>query len=396
MAQAFTHEDAAFLLRMDAFYEELHASNRITWTPLRSEAFHSSGLSDLFAAVAHFIKEIRIGTMHETRQGLQRAIGDGPVSYYQVIGHPRQAVVDAALDSFTTLEEKENPFLAQYQERVVRALETQFSEEVALRFTVRWDRADSFRSMVTSFAEFLKVHVEATGQFPALALTSPTPAPPELDSIELARGGSRLTFGRDPTEPSHENPPYLFRREGDVWRIRFRGNPSTVKHRTGLSYIAELLRHRGEELPALALYYAVNGTRTGVSSLFAPSEPQIQDASSGTHETRSSLAPAQARAAAIHEELKDAQEAQDEEREEELLRELEAIHDRLAQQERGDKRVEPDPALERARLSVRQNISRAFVALAPHDEALVSFLRRAIRTGHSCSYLPTDPVPWDF
>lgn len=190
--------------------------------------------------------------------------------------------------------------------------------------------------------------------------------------------------------------PYLFRREGEYWRIRFRDNPSTVKHRVGLSYILELLKHRGQKIPALTLYYAVSGLPAGAASLFVTPEARADDDSVPDFvEPGAPLTPEHTRALTINEELEEARQALDEEREEALLSELEAIEDLLARRAR-DSKVEPDPALENARLNVYQNIKRAFAAIAGKDQALASFLDDAITTGHSCSYDPTDPVPWEF
>ncbi len=240
---------------------------------------------------------------------------------------------------------------------------------------------------------------------PILLVASQREGSPTLPRVDLRRivaighDGPRLDvqYLQSVLASAEGRPPEsLFRREGDVWRLRFRGKPSTVKHRVGLSYILELLRRRGQKIPALTLYYAVHGTPAGAASLFTQPEPRpADDVTPDRARSEACLTFEQTRAIAISEELRAAQEAQDEEREEELLGELETIHDLVAKRER-DTKAEPDPAFENARSNVRQNIKRAYLAIAHQDEALASYLEHAITTGHSCSYDPTDPVPWEY
>ena len=65
-----------------------------------------------------------------------------------------------------------------------------------------------------------------------IVATSPTPAAPERPVSPLAN---------------------VFRKEGDYWTISYGGTVFRLKDTKGLSYIAELLRHPGQELDAADL-----------------------------------------------------------------------------------------------------------------------------------------------
>jgi tetratricopeptide (TPR) repeat protein len=82
----------------------------------------------------------------------------------------------------------------------------------------------------------------------------------EVASIAHARaaGASEVNDGRSGEKG-------IFRREGEYWTIAYRGTLLRLKSSVGLFHLAELLRHPGRELPAVALVAtrAVDGTQDG-------------------------------------------------------------------------------------------------------------------------------------
>ncbi len=190
-------------------------------------------------------------------------------------------------------------------------------------------------------------------------------------------------------------PQYLFRREGATWRLRFRGQECTVNHSLGMSYVAELLHHPHEEVAALALYYAVKG-RPVVPQGDAE-QPDIDDANDSVRGGAGVPLPThlQARMTEIADELEQARLLEDDDREEKLQEELDAIVSTL-QTARRKSAYEPDPALNKARTAVLKAIQRSLRSIARQDKALAAFLSASIQTGHSCTYQPPELVPWRF
>lgn len=380
LAGAFTYDEAEFLLRMDAIYEELHAGNEIMWTPLREEAFHSSGLKDLFGVVAHVEKEIQIGSMHTTREGLHRCIGSDRVSYYQVVGHPQQAAVDEALARFETLEEKEKAFMVQYEDWISHALETRFSEEVALLLKVPRSHAGACRLMLASLADFVKTHVETTGQLPSLALASPTPTPVEAANV--------------------------FRLEGDMWTVRYENQESHFTDLTGFRYLHHLLAQPHQSISALALYTVGQGTagEAGHDIYRELSEEELAGENlsviGGGHldyvrdhgQQRELLRHADD----LRDDIARAREFNDPARVEILSQELDFILNELTKST--GLAGNPRPMTDRdasVRSTVSQAVSRALKHIKKEIPALEEHLKASISMGYQCIYAPQSRVDWD-
>ncbi len=194
-------------------------------------------LSALLSVVGHVEKELRVGTFDRTKSGVEEALAGTDLaaveSYFQAVGHPRQAVLDAALDGFWPLEERERAFWDEFQYRVNAALETDFREEVVVTVRIKRPMAATFEPYLRSFAEWQRTHIEATGAPSPLHLSSPPGAPAVQRSV--------------------------FRREGEAWTLEFGGHPTRLKDRKGLRYLAHLLARPGEKVHVLDMVRAVEG-----------------------------------------------------------------------------------------------------------------------------------------
>ena len=78
--------------------------------------------------------------------------------------------------------------------------------------------------------------------------------------LEALRAGKLASGGQDGSPVMAEGasrddlqfPKNLFRRNGDVWEVRFNGKPDrpcAVLNRKGMGHIAKALRHQGESIP---------------------------------------------------------------------------------------------------------------------------------------------------
>lgn len=141
-----------------------------------------------------------------------------------------------------------------------------------------------------------------------------------------------------------------FRKEGDFWTISYDGKSLRLKDSKGVQYVAELIRHEGEEIHAA-------GLAAGTAREMAEG---VRDRGNAG-------------------EILDPQ-ARSEYRE--RLRDLEA--DFLK-----------DEVSERARKAVASRIRDSIDKIGKEHRALALHLENAIRTGTFCSYRPDRSTDWD-
>jgi hypothetical protein len=169
------------------------------------------------------------------------------------------------------------------------------------------------------------------------------------------------------------------RREGDAWRVTFRGRTSTVHHVKGMLDLAVLLERPGREVPALELM-------GGVDVGGAPG-PVLDDQARRTYQAR------------VHElqvEINDANAANDWARAERAEVELDALVEQLTQAfGLGGRQRTGGGAGERARAAVTHRIRGAIRRIADIDSGLGQHLLNAVKTGTWCSYQPDTDTVWN-
>lgn len=207
----------------------------------------------------------------------------------------------------------------------------------------------------------------------------------------------RIRAPASSSEPTHG--PYVFRREGEYWSIRFERDAFRLKDSKGLRYLAQLLGHPSREFLALQLMTAGLGsgsTRAAPRSGRDLREAGLRPSSGRTGEV---LDP-QARQAyrrrleELQEELEEAEGWADSERAARAREEMEFLAHELAAAVglRGRDRRAPSDA-ERARVNVTKAIRAALARIAEHSPALGRHLESTIRTGTFCSYVPDPRLP---
>src|SRR5262249_54469196 len=181
----------------------------------------------------------------------------------------------------------------------------------------------------------------------------------------------------------------------------------------GLSYIACLLQHPGEEFHAVSLMTGVDSAKRTEESeaaraeLSAMTQEQLaeQNLRAGAPEDAGELLDAQAKAAYGHrleqlsEELEEAKEFRNPERIAKAEDEIEALSKELSRGiGRGGRHRRAGSTSERARLSVTSAIKVAIERVAQKHSRLAAHLTASIRTGTYCCYRP-DPhgdTAWHF
>ena len=168
------------------------------------------------------------------------------------------------------------------------------------------------------------------------------------------------------------------RREGDAWRVTYRGQSSTVRHVKGMLDLAVLLARPGREVPALELM-------GGVDVGGAPG-PILDDQARRAYQTH---------VGELQAEIDDAKAANDWMRADRAEAELDALVEQLSQAfGLGGRQRAGGGAAERARAAVTHRIRGAIRRIADIDPVLGQHLRNAVKTGTWCTYQPETDTEW--
>jgi tetratricopeptide (TPR) repeat protein len=172
----------------------------------------------------------------------------------------------------------------------------------------------------------------------------------------------------------------VFRREGDVWLVRFGGVDARVRDTKGMADLAVLLTRPGVEVHVAEL--------VGAASVAAGAPQAVLDDTAITAYRR------RLRDLAADED--DAEAAGDAAGAARARAEREAIADQLAADLGlgGAARSAPD-WVERARKAVRRRVDAALKRIEAEHPSAGRHLRRSVVTGAFCVYDPVDAVPWE-
>jgi hypothetical protein len=191
---------------------------------------------------------------------------------------------------------------------------------------------------------------------------------------------------------AEDRPQYVFRKQGDVWEIVFRGDKFSQKHQLGLAYIRELLGKPDKQINCLDLARACNpqSTRSRKGLVEADEVHQADSSQESSLDTRATKEYKE-KLAEIEEELAEAQENQDMGKIEKLQEDKALLAGEL--KKAGHRKQAP--AVKQARTSVSNAITRAIDNIGQNNEDAGKFLKQSIETGTTCRYKSDRNVTWE-
>jgi hypothetical protein len=204
-----------------------------------------------------------------------------------------------------------------------------------------------------------------------------------------------------------ETHQQMFRKEGDFWTIRYKGQPIHLKDSKGLQYLALLLQHPGREWRAIdILRHFVRPSADPMAQAYSRMpQGQLEE----EHLTIADLGDAgpmmdaqaehqyKGRLRELKAELAEAERCNDIERASQARGEIDFITQHLkAASGLGGRERRMGSAAERARTSVTKAITAALKKISMANPALGHHLAKSISTGLMCSYTPDpdDPICW--
>jgi hypothetical protein len=211
---------------------------------------------------------------------------------------------------------------------------------------------------------------------------------------------------------------YVFRRDGEIWRIIFEGKSIALRDTKGLQYIALLIYHAREPFHVLDLVMrgdeiAPNRVGRGLRNRKHPWPPRDVDlekqyrpkptevSSSDSQKDADMILDSRAlrelkdKLVWLEEELDRAELNKDLDRATRLKEEKEAIVEELNKARGfGGKSREFSDAGEKARKSVQAAISRSLKKIQRENLDLWRYLNSSIKTGYYCVYVPSEDIEW--
>lgn len=191
----------------------------------------------------------------------------------------------------------------------------------------------------------------------------------------------------------------VFRSDGDFWTLSFAGRTVRMKGVRGFHYIAYLLARAHEPVHVLDLAVLGVGPRSrGTGQMLADQEELTLAGAGSPGMVMDERARAQyrARLRELSAERDEAEGLNDYGRLERIDGEIDALQTHLTAGSAvgGRSRGWASPR-ERARVSVRNAIAKAYRLIEQHHEPLHRHLRNTLKTGVVCTYTPEQGVSWD-
>jgi len=196
--------------------------------------------------------------------------------------------------------------------------------------------------------------------------------------------------------PVRKNPDGsgIFRREGELWVVAYRGKTFRLKDAKGIAYIAFLLAHPGKRIHVHELIARVDGVAApGLTVVPGPPElyPTNDLGDAGEALDRHARADYRHRLRELAEELAETERLNDVGRAESIRRELDFLREELSGAVGiGGRARKAAVYAERARGTVRKNIRAVLEKIRKEDASLGRYFATSIKTGYYCAYLP-DP-----
>lgn len=186
----------------------------------------------------------------------------------------------------------------------------------------------------------------------------------------------------------------MFQREGDYWTVTFDGHTERIRDLKGMRYLARLLADPGREYHVLDLVAAERAGSAHADRDAGATLPRSGLGDAGELLDPTAKAAYRRRLAEIDDDLDQAHTAGNTERAAQaeaerdfLIRELSRAFGLSGVARRAAS------APERARASVTRAIRQAMARIGNHHPELGEHLRRTIRTGTYCAYLPDPRAP---
>jgi tetratricopeptide (TPR) repeat protein len=171
----------------------------------------------------------------------------------------------------------------------------------------------------------------------------------------------------------------VFRREGDVWLLRYAATEVRVRHSKGVGDLAVLLARPGHEVHVAEL--------VGAGDL----APEVGDALLDDK----AIAAYRVRLTDLAEDEDDARRSGDSERAAQARAEYDTLVEHLTTNlGLAGRSRRSDDWTERARKAVRSRVGNALKRIDVQHPQLGRHLRASVRTGMFCSYQPPDDVDW--
>jgi tetratricopeptide (TPR) repeat protein len=195
-----------------------------------------------------------------------------------------------------------------------------------------------------------------------------------------------LVIREEKAPPPPPTTEAVFRKDEDFWTIAYEGSSLRLKDSKGLQYLAELLRHRDDEIHAVDL---AAGGEPGVSQQIRGDAGEVLDAQARS-EYRQRLED-------LRGELEEATRWGDAGRAASLGEEIEFLTDELSSAYGAGGRVrKAGDVANRARKAVTSRIRETIARIGKEHPALGRHLDNAIRTGVFCAYQPDRAPHWRF
>lgn len=187
----------------------------------------------------------------------------------------------------------------------------------------------------------------------------------------------KLSSPESETDKAAALATVLLRHERDYWTLTYLGTTARLKDAKGLHYLAQLLRHAGQEFHALDL---VQGSEAGVQSSGGQNlRPRTRDSGLDVLDATAKSAYKR-RVAELREELEEAEEFNDTGGAARAREEIEAISEQLsAAVGLGGRNRAAGSSAERARSTVTKRIKDAIKAIAAASPALGAHLNGRVR-----------------
>jgi hypothetical protein len=198
--------------------------------------------------------------------------------------------------------------------------------------------------------------------------------------------------------------PYVFRRDGDFWRIVYDGSGAfTIANIRGVQYIAYLLRHPNEDVDVITLEQAAEKAQPDfpIVPVTGDDAPELDVWEDSSQPVLDKQARDQYKAR-LNELAERRKEAGSSEKEEEELAKIDSETEMISRELggatglAGRARTFPN-ARERARVSVQKRVKAAIDRISEHNPELAKYLKDSIETGNKCIYrVSGGEIAWKF
>jgi hypothetical protein len=269
-----------------------------------------------------------------------------------------------------------------------------FEEAVGIssRFQVPWDEAEALHRWGRALVATAE-HQRAIEKFDAAIeiYGRPDAGQAWIDRVRSDREQAVDALETAKAEQISEKTAHnAFYRQGEYWAISFGGAEFSLKDAKGLQYVARLLKCPGEQISAIDLAALASGESSGTQRTVDLGDAgEVLDARARADYKR--------RLDELREEIERLRRMNDIGATERAEAEYEALSRHLlAAAGLGGHVRRSASHRERARVAVTKSIKTAIEGIRACNPPLGRHLGKAIRTGHFCSYEPSEKLSWRF